>query len=78
MGRNATGGAETAAGSVCHVETTYHCARIEVDEGRPTGRLLVLDTLRHSYVDLEDPTHLEFRYIRAFASAGHFRRRSTT
>ena len=32
------------------------------DPVRPSGRLLVLDTLRHSYVDLEDPTYLEFSY----------------
>ena len=30
--------------------------------------MLVLDTLRHSYVDLADPTHLEFEYVRAIAS----------
>ncbi|MDP1806667.1 MAG: fused MFS/spermidine synthase, partial [Acidimicrobiales bacterium] len=30
-------------------------------------RLLLLDTLRHSYVDLDDPTHLEFAYARVFA-----------
>jgi spermidine synthase len=28
----------------------------------------MLDTLRHSYVDLEDPTHLEFEYVRAIAA----------
>ncbi len=53
----------------CDVETEYHCARVEVDLGRPTGRVLWLDTLRHSYVDLADPTHLEFAYIRGIASA---------
>lgn len=61
-------GAGVAAGEVCSAETTYHCAQIEVDERRPSGRLLVLDTLRHSYVDLDDPSHLEFRYIRNFVS----------
>ncbi len=53
----------------CDVETEYHCARVEVDLGRPTGRVLWLDTLRHSYVDLADPTHLEFAYIRGIATA---------
>lgn len=48
----------------CEVESAYFCARIEVDEERPTGRTLVLDTLSHSYVDLDDPTHLEFAYVR--------------
>jgi len=53
----------------CDVETVYHCARVVADASRPDGRLLVLDTLRHSYVDLGDPTHLEFSYARVFADA---------
>jgi spermidine synthase len=48
----------------CQYETTYHCAVVEVDPGRPTGRLLVLDRGHNSYVDLADPTHIEFRYLR--------------
>ena len=52
----------------CEEETSYHCARVEADPERPSGRLLLLDTLRHSYVDLADPTHLEFEYVRAIAS----------
>ena len=51
----------------CEEHTVYYCARVETDPGRPSGRVLVLDTLRHSYVDLEDPTYLEFRYVRLFA-----------
>ncbi|MFP4553124.1 MAG: fused MFS/spermidine synthase [Actinomycetota bacterium] len=50
-------------GGPCEHETTYSCAIIEVDEDRPTGRTLILDRVRNSYVDLEDPTYLEFRYI---------------
>jgi spermidine synthase len=30
--------------------------------------VLLLDTLRHSYVDLADPAHLEFEYVRAIAA----------
>ncbi|HYN29361.1 MAG TPA: fused MFS/spermidine synthase [Dermatophilaceae bacterium] len=52
----------------CDVETVYHCADVRTDPQRDTGRLLVLDGLHHSYVDLADPTHLEFRYVRALAS----------
>lgn len=64
----AAGGAGTiATDAECDVETTYHCARVELDGARPGGRLLRLDTLRHSYVDLDDPTFLEFRYARVFA-----------
>ncbi|HEX6300448.1 MAG TPA: fused MFS/spermidine synthase [Acidimicrobiia bacterium] len=48
----------------CEYETTYHCAIIEVDDNRESGRTLVLDRVRNSYVDLEDPAYLEFRYIR--------------
>ncbi len=50
----------------CEVETAYFCARIEADPDRSGGRTLVLDTLRHSYVDLDDPTHLEFGYVAVF------------
>jgi spermidine synthase len=46
----------------CDIETAYHCARIEADPERPGGRLLLLNGARHSYVDLNDPTHLEFGY----------------
>ncbi len=53
----------------CEIETTYFCARVTVDAGHPTGRILWLDTLRHSYVDLDDPTFLEFRYSRIVADA---------
>lgn len=51
----------------CEHETAYACASVVVDDERPSGRSLVLDDLRHSYVDLEDPTFLEFRYFRLFA-----------
>jgi spermidine synthase len=52
----------------CEEETAYHCARVVADPSRETGRVLMLDTLRHSYVDLDDPTHLEFEYVRAIAA----------
>jgi len=52
----------------CERETAYHCARVVADPERDTGRVLLLDTLRHSYVDLEDPTYLEFEYVQAIAS----------
>ena len=60
-------GAATRAGDPCDAETAYHCVRVVEDDQRAGGRLLVLDTLRHSYVDLDDPTHLEFRYAKVFA-----------
>ncbi|HWT24861.1 MAG TPA: fused MFS/spermidine synthase, partial [Solirubrobacteraceae bacterium] len=57
------------AGSPCDAESTYHCARVLRDDARPAGRILVLDDLRHSYVDLGDPRHLEFDYVRWIADA---------
>jgi hypothetical protein len=37
---------------------------VERDPGRPTGRLMSQDGMEASYVDLADPTHLEFDYLR--------------
>ncbi|GAA5150162.1 hypothetical protein GCM10023340_26650 [Nocardioides marinquilinus] len=64
----AAGLASAVGPGSCDAETTYHCAQVEADPDRPGGRTLVLDNLRHSYVDLADPTHLEFEYVRAVAS----------
>ena len=55
------------ADSTCDRETRYYCASVEADPSRPGGRTLLLDGLRHSYVDLSDPTHLEFSYTQRFA-----------
>jgi spermidine synthase len=52
-------------GTPCERETAYFCASVVQDPERASGRLLILDTLRHSYVDLDDPTYLEFDYARA-------------
>jgi spermidine synthase len=56
-------------GRPCDVETTYYCAIVEVDPEESAGRVLVLDDLRHSYVHLDDPTHIEFRYLRVVVDA---------
>ncbi len=54
-------------GGPCDYETPYHCAEVVADPARSGGRTLVLDGVRNSYVDLDDPTHLEFRYARVMA-----------
>ncbi|MEU4215020.1 fused MFS/spermidine synthase [Actinoplanes sp. NPDC026623] len=56
-------GLGASAPTPCDVETAYHCARVDADPGRPGGRTLILNSARHSYVDLNDPTHLEFAYV---------------
>lgn len=53
----------------CEVETAYHCARVVEDPARPGGRTLYLGQLRHSYVDLNDPTYLEFEYAKDMVAA---------
>ncbi len=58
------GGWTAVASPPCDAETDYHCARIDHDPERASGRTLVLDDLRHSYVDLDDPRRLEFDYTR--------------
>src|ERR1700744_3054213 len=50
---------------------------IERDPLRPSGRLLLLDGMEASYVDLADPSHLEFdylRWMRIILRAAHARR----
>jgi hypothetical protein len=37
---------------------------VERDPARPSGRLLIQQEMESSYVDLADPTHLEFDYMR--------------
>ncbi|WP_344966428.1 fused MFS/spermidine synthase [Salinactinospora qingdaonensis] len=55
--------------SPCDAETAYYCARVTTDPANPSGRVLLLDDLRHGYVDVADPTHLEFAYTQWFAAA---------
>lgn len=51
----------------CDQETRYHCVSVIIDSVRADGRTLRLDNLRHSYVALNDPKHLDFDYIRTIA-----------
>jgi spermidine synthase len=37
------------------------------DADRPGGWLLTVDRIRQSYVDLDDPTYLDFEYVQALA-----------
>ncbi len=47
----------------CEFESAYACGRVETDPDDASLRFLHLDTLRHGAVDLDNPTHLEFRYV---------------
>jgi hypothetical protein len=52
--------------------TTFHHARVEPDPRRSGGRLLLLDERESSHVDLDDPTHLEFGYVRRIGDVVDF------
>jgi spermidine synthase len=62
------GGAVAVAPGDCDVETIYHCAVVVTDQDRASGRVLMLDGAPHSYVDLDDPTYLDWDYAKAVAS----------
>jgi hypothetical protein len=40
-------------------------AELMADADRPGGWLLVVDRIRQSYVDLDDPSYLDFEYLRS-------------
>jgi hypothetical protein len=42
-------------------------AQLLADADRPGGFLLIVDRIRQSYVDLDDPTYLDFEYLRDLA-----------
>jgi hypothetical protein len=42
-------------------------AQLLADLDRPGGFLLIVDRIRQSYVDLDDPTYLDFDYLRDLA-----------
>ena len=65
----AAGGTAVASESdLCLEETRYYCVRIRAARDDPQARVLRLDTLSHSYVDLDDRTRLGFRYQRVVSS----------
>jgi MFS family permease len=65
----ALGTLTATAGSPCLTESDYHCLSLEADPANANGFELVLDDAHNSYTDLEDPTHLKYRYVRWIAGA---------
>ena len=51
----------------CIRETNYFCIKVRVDDDNEDVRVLLLDRLVHSYVDLTDPTYLRYGYERAYS-----------
>ena len=69
VGLLVVGGAIYLTPNPCERESAYYCIRVVEGGARPSGRTLMLDQLRHAYVDLDDPNYLEFAYIRWFDDA---------
>lgn len=67
VGALALGALTATVDTPCDRETDYHCVNVEVDPVVASGRTLLLDDVLHSYVDLDDPTHLEYAYTRWIA-----------
>lgn len=61
-----------AAPGPCDRESAYYCIAVHADPRDPSRRTLVLDNLRHAFVDLDDPTAIEFAYVRWFREAARF------
>ena len=50
------------------VRTPGGVVELLADADRPGGWLLLIDRVRQSYVDLDDPGYLDFEYMQTFAS----------
>jgi hypothetical protein len=55
---------ERVARAVVRVATDRGAAELVGDPDRPLAWTLLVDGTVQSYVDLADPTHLEFEYVR--------------
>jgi spermidine synthase len=56
--------AERVARAAVTAEVDHGTAELIGDPDRPQGWTLLLDGTAQSHVDLDDPTHLEFEYVR--------------
>jgi spermidine synthase len=63
------GGASVTTDGPCERESRYFCMAVLDDPDRDSGRVLRLDTLAHSYVDLDDATYLSFTYTAWYGDA---------
>lgn len=55
---------ERVARAVVRAEVDHGLAELVGDPDRPQGWTLLVDGTAQSHVDLDDPTHLEFEYVR--------------
>jgi spermidine synthase len=50
--------------NACQHESAYFCINVSTESFNECERVLRMDTLRHAYIDLDDPRRLEFAYTR--------------
>ena len=62
-------GTSLATDGPCEEESSYYCIAVREDPRSDSGRVLWLDTLPHSHVDLDDPTVLSFTYTAWYGDA---------
>lgn len=63
------GGVALSGPSPCDTESAYYCIAVVDTVNDPDGRTLILDRLTHAHVELDDPTDIQFGYVRRFADA---------
>lgn len=61
------GGSGRVARAVVRADVDHGHAELVGDPDRPRGWTLFVDGTAQSHVDLDDPTHLEFEYVRRLA-----------
>lgn len=61
------GGSRQARLRAVYGERVEDRVELLADADRPGGWLLLMDRIRQSYVDLDDPSYLDFEYVQGFA-----------
>ncbi len=67
VGVSALAWQQSRLNSLCLRETNYYCIKVRADDKNENVRVLTLDRLVHSYVDLTDPTYLRYGYEKVYA-----------
>jgi len=57
-----------AQDELCDRDTPYYCLRVVTDTASASGRTLLLDTLSHSFINVNDPLDLRFWYVQSMAT----------
>lgn len=74
LNRSVREGWDQATQSGCLRETSYYCIKVnnQVVEAERLVKTLVLDHLVHSYNSIEDPSYLQYGYIKVYAEVADY------